>query len=152
MSEATEVCANVHVGGQETTCDYILKHGIKKIICCEASLHNRYRTGTVRYFNLSLADTPSENIARHFDAVYSEIASAQGPVLIQCRAGVSRSGTLAIMHVMRSQRCSLFDAVVAVKKKRPIVKPNLGFFKQLIAFETKARKEASMTVELYDHL
>eukprot|EP01138_Halocafeteria_seosinensis_P014934 gb/GECG01015245.1/.p1 GENE.gb/GECG01015245.1/~~gb/GECG01015245.1/.p1 ORF type:complete len:1139 (+),score=127.55 gb/GECG01015245.1/:1-3417(+) len=58
------------------------------------------------------------------------------PVLIHCRAGVSRSATLAIALVMLACKKPLLSAFLHVKQRRGSISPNLGFYKQLAKFES----------------
>ncbi|KAF2896227.1 hypothetical protein ILUMI_09948, partial [Ignelater luminosus] len=58
-----------------------------------------------------------------------------GKTLLHCIAGVSRSAALCIAYLMKYHRFSLLDAYNYVKLKRPIIRPNCGFFRQLIEYE-----------------
>jgi protein-tyrosine phosphatase len=63
-------------------------------------------------------------------------------VLVHCHAGVSRSSTIVISYLMRKYiNFSLNDALKFVKSKRPIIKPNKGFMKQLQKYEDKLKKD-----------
>lgn len=53
-------------------------------------------------------------------------------ILFHCRAGVSRSATLAIAFLCMSKKYKLNDAYQLVKSKRTIINPNKGFQKCLI--------------------
>ena len=55
-------------------------------------------------------------------------------VLVHCNAGVSRSGSVMVEWVRRTQSAAggTFDGALAVvKSKRPIVTPNTNFVNQL---------------------
>lgn len=54
---------------------------------------------------------------------------------VHCVAGVSRSATLCIVYLMKSEQMTLREAYYHVKAVRPIVRPNSGFWKQMIDFE-----------------
>lgn len=56
---------------------------------------------------------------------------------MHCVAGVSRSATICIAYLMRYHRISLLQAYLFVKSKRPVIRPNNGFFRQLIDFERR---------------
>lgn len=52
-------------------------------------------------------------------------------VFVHCAAGVSRSASFVIAYLMKSKLMPYLDAYALVKCKRPIIKPNSGFVKQL---------------------
>ena len=52
-----------------------------------------------------------------------------------CAAGVSRSPSLCIMYLMRSEKIPLKQAYYDVYEKRPFISPNIGFWRQMIEFE-----------------
>ncbi|CAD6187505.1 unnamed protein product [Caenorhabditis auriculariae] len=72
-------------------------------------------------------------------------AKAQGgKIVIYCAAGVSRSSTLAIMYLVMSENLSLEQAYYEVNRVRPIISPNIGFWRQMIDWETTNRGEATV--------
>jgi len=68
-------------------------------------------------------------------------AGAGGAVLVHCIAGVSRSSTVVIAHLMMRDRgmLSLLDAASLVKQKRKVALPNAGFFRVLVELERELR-------------
>lgn len=52
-------------------------------------------------------------------------------MLVHCKMGISRSGSTVIAYVMKQQRWPLDVALAYVRDRRPVVKPNEGFMKQL---------------------
>ena len=52
-------------------------------------------------------------------------------VLVHCAAGISRSASVVIAYLMKTEGLSFNDAKQEVKKKRPIINPNPGFSAQL---------------------
>ncbi|KAK4879137.1 hypothetical protein RN001_007283 [Aquatica leii] len=97
----------------------------------------------VQYYRISVYDAPNEDIKQHFSTcsdLIQKVACASGKTLLHCTAGVSRSATLCIAYLMKYHNFTLLDAYNYLKLRRPIIKPNCGFFKQLIDYE----------VELYD--
>lgn len=59
------------------------------------------------------------------------IMSATSPTFVHCWAGISRSATIVLAHLMRDHKMTLKEAYELVKKKRPIIQPNLGFMAKL---------------------
>ncbi|KAI8809257.1 protein-tyrosine phosphatase-like protein [Cladochytrium replicatum] len=69
---------------------------------------------------------------------FSDKLSADGPkVLVHCAAGVSRSATLVLAYLISSRYFALElpEALDLVKKQRPIVCPNSGFYQKLVELQ-----------------
>ena len=62
-------------------------------------------------------------------------------VLVNCSVGVSRSTSVVLMHLMdpEGENMPLLDAFRFLKMKRPIVIPNYGLLRELMAFEQRTR-------------
>ena len=58
-----------------------------------------------------------------------------GKVLVHCVAGVSRSAAVILAYLMRYHCTTLKAAYDLLADKRAMVRPNLGFWRQLIAYE-----------------
>ena len=71
-------------------------------------------------------------------------------VLVHCAAGMSRSATIVIGHVMITKGLSYQDAHDFVKSKRSCIGPNSGFRKQLNNFMAQ-RLQASKTAVNVGH-
>ncbi|KAF9582113.1 hypothetical protein BGW38_000623 [Lunasporangiospora selenospora] len=67
----------------------------------------------------------------------------QGKVLVHCQLGVSRSASLVIAYVMRSQRMGLNEAYDFVKERSAVISPNMSLMYQLAEFE-KSLKSSSV--------
>lgn len=91
------------------------------------------------YLHLKVKDSPKEEISRHFESVCrfikNGLSRGEG-VLVHCAFGVSRSATLVIAFLMRELRIAYFDAFSYVRRKRPVIRPNAGFQKQLQCWES----------------
>lgn len=69
------------------------------------------------------------------------------PVLVHCRAGVSRSASVVLAYMVRFGNFTLNDAFVYLRAARPAVTPNLGFMEKLVAYEDgHSRKTLKCTV------
>ena len=85
-----------------------------------------------------LQDTDTEDIYAHFDSVtlqMHEMLLDGHRVLVHCVAGVSRSAAIVLAYLVRYKRLSLLDAYNHMHALRKMVRPNLGFWRQLIAYE-----------------
>ncbi|XP_064209426.1 dual specificity protein phosphatase 18 [Anguilla rostrata] len=94
----------------------------------------------VEYVRVPVADSPLSQLSDHFDGVADKIHRVheqQGRVLVHCNAGISRSATLCLAYLMKHRSMTLADAHDWVRSRRPIIRPNSGFWKQLIDYEYK---------------
>jgi protein tyrosine phosphatase len=60
-----------------------------------------------------------------------------GRVIVHCVMGVSRSCSLVLAYLMKYKGMSLKQAFDLVSSKRSVVRPNAGFWRQLIEYEKK---------------
>ncbi|XP_055689171.1 dual specificity protein phosphatase 18-like [Lutzomyia longipalpis] len=92
------------------------------------------------YLRISILDKGENNIMKHFNEVTRRIETERlngGTSLVHCVAGVSRSTSICLAYLMRYMKMTLRDAFLYVKATRPQIRPNVGFFRQLIAYETE---------------
>ena len=61
-----------------------------------------------------------------------------------CALGMSRSATIVIAYLMKSRGMSLKDSLALVKSRRPIVRPNDKFMKQLREYEIWLQSQQSL--------
>ncbi|XP_038647410.1 dual specificity protein phosphatase 18-like [Scyliorhinus canicula] len=93
---------------------------------------------STEYINIPVADSPSAQLKEYFDMVADKIhlvESLHGRTLLHCAAGISRSPTLCLAYLMKYHQMSLLGAHAWLKACRPIIRPNSGFWKQLIEYE-----------------
>uniref|UniRef100_A0A1I7TJM5 Protein-tyrosine-phosphatase n=1 Tax=Caenorhabditis tropicalis TaxID=1561998 RepID=A0A1I7TJM5_9PELO len=91
-------------------------------------------------------DNTLAKMTPYFEPVikFVEDAKQQGHnTVIYCAAGVSRSATLTIVYLMVTENLSLEEAYLHA---RPIISPNIGFWRQMIDFEKQ--RSGNATVEL----
>uniref|UniRef100_A0A8C3WJG7 Dual specificity phosphatase 21 n=1 Tax=Catagonus wagneri TaxID=51154 RepID=A0A8C3WJG7_9CETA len=94
----------------------------------------------IQYVHVPVADAPTSRLYDFFDPIADQIHSVemkQGRTLLHCAAGVSRSAALCLAYLMKYHSMSLLDAHTWTKSCRPIVRPNNGFWEQLIHYEFK---------------
>ncbi|KAK9397590.1 dual specificity protein phosphatase 14-like [Crotalus adamanteus] len=94
----------------------------------------------IDYVKVPVPDLPHAPLSLYFDSVADRIhqtGKKNGRTLVHCVAGVSRSASLCIAYLMKYHRLSLLDAHEWVKSRRPVVRPNVGFWRQLIEYERK---------------
>lgn len=131
----------LYLGDVDNACSlYQLQHfGITHVLSITTAEtygehQGRYMSNMNTRLFLYLADAEDADISVFFDKACSwidEVKIAGGRVLVHCMAGRSRSATLVLAYLMRSERMSLLDAFLHAKRRRPIVAPNIGFWTQL---------------------
>lgn len=103
----------------------------------------------VEYLKVAVDDSPFANIAVYFDKIADKIHETRrsgGKTLVHCLAGVSRSATLCLAYLMKYANMSLRDAYDYLKTRRPIIRPNNGFFRQLIEYERKLHNRETVSL------
>lgn len=105
----------------------------------------------IQYLKVPVTDSPRARIGDFFDTVADYIHRVelrQGRTLVHCRAGISRSATVCLAFLMKYHSMSLLEAHSWAKACRPIIRPNMGFWAQLIQYEFKLF--AKNTVQMID--
>ncbi|KAJ6664481.1 hypothetical protein lerEdw1_007138 [Lerista edwardsae] len=92
----------------------------------------------VKYLCIPAADSPSQNLTRHFKESIEfihECRLRRESCLVHCLAGVSRSATLVVAYIMTITDFGWEDALSVVRASRSCANPNAGFQQQLEEFE-----------------
>ncbi|KAL6905675.1 hypothetical protein ACP4OV_003276 [Aristida adscensionis] len=84
-----------------------------------------------------LRDTEEENLLDHLEPCLEFIDEGRkvGNVLVHCFAGVSRSASIVVAYLMRTEQKPLQEALDSLKEISESVCPNDGFLDQLKLFE-----------------
>ena len=120
--------------------------GITHVINCTMEVSDVIARG-ITCTRIFVEDTPYARLGLYFDKcakIINDVKNRGGKTLVHCVAGVSRSASLCMAYLMRYKGLSLKDAYKHVKKQRPVVHPNVGFFRQLIEFEKFIRGKTSV--------
>lgn len=88
------------------------------------------------------------------DAIATALGGAphDGGVLVHCVAGVSRSSSCTIAFLIKYENFTLKEAVEAVKRARPVVMPNEGFWRALCQIEARLTGKETVGVHVVDAL
>jgi protein-tyrosine phosphatase len=123
---------------------------IRYIVNCAGDCDNHFITDrNMKYLHIRVSDCVTSRLNEHFDTAFEFIESARQDyekaiaagepapptILIHCMAGISRSATIVISYIMRTERIPLMAALRKVKSKRGIISPNHGFLAQLSVLE-----------------
>jgi dual specificity phosphatase 12 len=91
----------------------------------------------IKYKRFPIDDKDGVNLLKGLPAAFSFIDDAlkkNESVLVHCLAGISRSASIVIAYVMKSEGLQFEQALLAVQTRRNEVFPNIGFKKQLVCF------------------
>ncbi|MEM7135165.1 MAG: dual specificity protein phosphatase [Myxococcota bacterium] len=80
---------------------------------------------------------------------YAEVATrgdSDAKLFVHCEVGVSRSATLVVAWLMKTEGMSFFDALCHVRSKRFQVLPNIGFASHLQRLEHELQPASATTV------
>lgn len=95
---------------------------------------------------INISDTFEQLVDRFFDETHSFIEEARRNkcnILVHCKAGISRSPTIAIAYLMKWKRLHLQEAYEFVKQCRPQISPNLNFMGQLMNYERQLLRKGN---------
>lgn len=143
---ATRVDPNVYISGYLAAADpaFIKRAGINRIVKLFADTDaypgGRHRHPGVKYLVIAARDTPFYDIrAPAFEAVrfIAEGIRRNERILVQCHAGVSRSATVVLFHLMINRHYGLDLAVARLRLVRSFINPNPGFMKHLRATDAR---------------
>jgi len=95
-----------------------------------------------KLMHILIDDDETEDIFQYFDQTHAFLKDK--PTLVHCYAGISRSSTIVIAHLMKEYDMSYFSAFKLCKEKRSIICPNSGFQKQLQQYEESINKQKTL--------
>lgn len=102
---------------------------------------------------VAIDDTEEESIEPYLECTYNFISKAREDgvgVLVYCEYGMSRSVSIVLAYLMRSEKLSLVEAFDVVQQLRPLSSPNPAFMEQLLSYEeTLFHTAPSLSLELY---
>ncbi len=99
------------------------------------------------YIRVPVDDVPSANLSLYFDRIADKIYEVKkrgGRCLVHCYAGRSRSASLIMVYLMKYENMTLKKAHQFVRSRRPVIRPNPGFWKQMIQYERGVRGKSSV--------
>jgi len=115
-------------------------------VAMECNVGVTFPEDQIVYKKIDLADNLAENIAQYLwessEWIENERKKKSDAVFyIHCKAGKSRSATVVIAYLMKSEHWSLNKAYSYLKDLRPNISPNLGFMSALLEMEAEIKKQ-----------
>jgi len=128
----------------------LVRLGITHVVCMVSGWVPKvdFKEMSINFLHLPVFDSPSAQICDHFSRAVEfidEAKSTNSKVLVHCAAGISRSATIVIAYLMNSHGMSLKAAYEHVYLRRKSIRPNTGFFAQLMELEQKLYNQTTMT-------
>lgn len=158
LSNCDQILPFLYLGGVDAVADTgrVFDQGIRAVVCCLRDLEfpSRDFSTDLEYHRVDVEDISREPIELFFPEAAAFIhsrVSRERPVLVHCRAGVSRSASVVMAYLMTYQGYSLHDAFFLVRSRRSCVSPNVGFMEKLCDYE-EAQQDADTTVDLNKYI
>lgn len=92
----------------------------------------------IKLLHIPAKDAKTYNIRSDFDRAFhfiDDVLKSKGKIIINCARGISRSATIVIGYLMFRYNMRLVDAFNYTLSKRPQVRPNSNFRRQLEIYE-----------------
>lgn len=158
LENCNQIIPNLYLGGISAALQtqVLADQGIRAVCCCVRELE--FPTcdfhKDLAYYRVDVEDVSREPIELFWpeaaDFIHGWVSRGL-PVLVHCRAGVSRSASTVIAYLVLHQGYTLRDAFLLARSRRPVVTPNLGFMAKLIDFEiSKKATEPTVSLEKYE--
>eukprot|EP00026_Physarum_polycephalum_P008509 Phypoly_transcript_08597.p1 GENE.Phypoly_transcript_08597~~Phypoly_transcript_08597.p1 ORF type:complete len:406 (-),score=78.88 Phypoly_transcript_08597:280-1404(-) len=127
----------------------LLDMGITHIINCAIEWKNHFPSSFI-YYNGNVFDNENQDLSVFFSEAFDFLDNVfkvpTNKVFIHCVVGKSRSAALTMGYLMRVEHLTLKQAFAHVKACRPIVNPNDGFMRQLMALEMQIFNTSSSSM------
>ncbi len=132
----TQITEHIFIGniGHARSLEWLKANNITHIVNCTNELDNYFPDKFI-YTKLYLWDLEHQTLQFSLEPSYNFIQLAirnSGIILIHCHAGISRSSSILIYYLMRSNNLKFNVALAHVKKLYPKANPNISFGNQLI--------------------
>ncbi len=140
--EPTHIVDNIYLGSAYNAASYnTLKNRNIKVIMNATTEISDYYPNDFTYLRYKLYDNNKHSIKKYLEKSYDDIKFHQenttGNILIHCFMGASRSASIVLYYLMRTQKkedntyFSFDDAVSFLKEKRIVVNPTFRLTKDL---------------------
>lgn len=137
-----EILPSLYLGGIEAALDSegLAVRSIRAVVCCmrELEFPNSKFNPDLEYNRVDVEDMGREPIELFFpeatEFIHTQLLQER-PVLVHCKAGVSRSASVLIAYLIEYCGYSLHDAFNLLLHHRPTITPNPGFMERLRDFE-----------------
>jgi len=150
FEEMQEVVPGVFIGShsyERRMKDVLKEKGITHILFV-LNKANPSHPEDFTYMMVDIEDSEKQHIGHHvFEEACQFISQGKesGGILVNCECGISRSATIMLSYLMWSLNIPYEEAFLLLRRKRPAVKPNLGFKRQLIEWDNERKNTTNNT-------
>jgi len=149
--QVSEILPGLWLGNREAACNLALLRRLGIGACVNVTDQPTLHPDHLLHLHVPVQDSPTTDIAGHFDRVVpwvrKQLERPDPPkILVYCQRGVSRSCTVTLVLLLHLKGWTLYEAWRHVKARRPSVRPNPGFLRQLATYERQLRGESSVRV------
>lgn len=159
LTNCDQILPYLYLGGVTAALDKnaLVEQGFRAVCCCcrELEFPTEDFCRDLEYYRVDVEDISREPIELFFPEATAFIhswVSREQPVLVHCRAGVSRSASTVIAYLIEYQGYSLHDAFFLVRSHRAVITPNVGFMEKLGEFEERVRNAPEPTIEINKYI
>lgn len=155
-----EILPYLYLGSEfhATSNEWLSKHGIEAIL--NVSNRNPEIDETLyEYKHLAIRDSGDCDITAIFQesfAFIEYVRESGRKLMVHCQAGISRSATICIAYLMKTEGKSMQEGMDYVRNCRQCINPNFGFVAQLVSYETDLKaintpaKPDELSLEMID--
>lgn len=111
----------------------LLNYNVVAILSAVGNLYKN-RIESVKYVDLQLHDSEDQSLEDAIEELNKLVMNYKdkGVILVHCAAGVSRSASILIGHLIQIEGLTYENALAEMRSTRPVANPNTGFVKQLL--------------------
>jgi len=133
-----EILPHLFLGSQDAATNEqgLNEKGVKYILNVATGIDYKQQDG-INYCTIPILDLDSVDIIPIFEQCFDfiEIGRKDGGVLVHCNQGVSRSATVIIAYIMKTEKKSFQESYNITKNSKQDINPNPGFMRQLKEYE-----------------
>jgi protein-tyrosine phosphatase len=136
LNDISQITDTIYLGNEESALNKqeLKSLGIRKVLTVMSAFGNHYNKNEFVHKSIEVEDAYDTNLIKYFKECLL-FMDGYDKVFVHCAAGMSRSATVVIAYLMWKKQMLLNEAINFVKKKRPIISPNLNFMRQLQTFQ-----------------
>jgi protein-tyrosine phosphatase len=139
-----QIYVGPHLAASPEAFDSLEQAGITAIVNCTTRIPCHFRDQGIKYSQIAIYDEAMADILTYLQGATTflhAILANGGSVLVHCEQGISRSASVVLAYYMRFHHMTRDQAYVEVKRRRPKINPNPGFWKQLETFEAQLQSK-----------
>jgi protein-tyrosine phosphatase len=135
----SKITSDLYLGGIKPSRDQLVLSRLKitHILDMTKNLGTFPPFNKIKYLNIPIYDDTRAPLKAELPRAIEFIEKAhreRGTIMVHCAAGISRSSSVVIAHLMVTRNWTYDVAFSFVSKYRPIIRPNAGFVEQLQEF------------------